>query len=368
MKRDFILGKVADLMGWSDERFRDEFAWLSLMSRMKYDDYQEFVAGTRFVESLADWLQQFPKEDRAVAYDFVRSKLLFFSEAEMRHLVELLYPEAIEPFLLTRTSELTGTPRYATWSDSSSAETFRTLLRKTIFVELSDGARIDIFRRANEGRISNEQVITAPRIIKEKWDDMLSELRKDLKDDSAKFGCVVLVDDFTGSGKSLLRNKDGQWKGKMPRFYSDVVKDGVSSTHFEDDWSLIVHHYVATSQAVEAVLRNHEARAADDSAGGWFERVEFTWGIELPPDIRETVDSSPQFAKLVQKYYDDSIETRHMKVGGDDGRWGFGECGLPLVMEHNTPNNSIALLWAETEGKDGKHAMRPLFRRRQRHL
>lgn len=368
MKRDFILGKVADLMGWSDERFRDEFAWLSLMSRMKYDDYQEFVAGTRFVESLADWLQQFPPGDRAVAYDFVRSKLLFFSEAEMRHLVELLYPEAVEPLLLTRTSELTERPRYATWSDADSAETFRTLLRKTIFVELSDGARIDIFRRANEGRISNEQVITAPRINKAKWDDMRSELRKDLKDASAKFACVVLVDDFTGSGKSLLRYEDEKWKGKMSKFYADVMAEDVSSTHFENDWSLIVHHYVATAQAVHAIQESHESRASDESAGDWFERVKFTWGIELPPNIRETVTSSPEFAKLVQRYYDDSIETRHMKVGGDDGRWGFGECGLPLVMEHNTPNNSIALLWAETEGKDGKHEMRPLFRRRQRHL
>lgn len=355
-------------MEWSDEEFRDEFAWLSLMSRMKYDDYQEFIAGTRFVESLADWLQQFSQEDRRTAYQFIRSKLLFFSEAEMRHLVELLYPEAIEPFLLKRTSEITGMPQYATWSDASSAATFRQLLRKTIFVELSDGARIDIFRRANEGRISNEQVITAPRINKAKWDDMLNELRSDLKDDTAKFECAVLVDDFTGSGKSLIRFESGDWKGKMPKFYKDVMAGDVAKSHFESGWSLIVHHYVATAQAVEAIELNNRNRSSDTDAGNWFEQVQFTWGIQLPQDIKETPTSSPEFARLVQNYYDSSIESRHMEVGGTDGRWGFGECGLPLVMEHNTPNNSIALLWAETGGKDNKHAMRPLFRRRQRHL
>jgi hypothetical protein len=73
------------------------------------------------------------------------------------------------------------------------------------------------------------------------------------------------------------------------------------------------------------------------------------------------------FMKLADKYYDDSVETEHTKLGGSDVRLGFGRCALPLVIEHNTPNNSLALLWAETEGKDGKHAMRPLFRRRQRH-
>ena len=39
----------------------------------------------------------------------------------------------------------------------------------------------------------------------------------------------------------------------------------------------------------------------------------------------------------------------------------------PLVLEHNTPNNSVALLWAETAGGDTALAMRPLFRQRRRH-
>jgi hypothetical protein len=71
--------------------------------------------------------------------------------------------------------------------------------------------------------------------------------------------------------------------------------------------------------------------------------------------------------KLVGTYYDDAIETKHTKVGGADARLGFGRCALPLVLEHNTPNNSLAILWADTKGGPGKHAMRPLFRRRQRH-
>ena len=49
--------------------------------------------------------------------------------------------------------------------------------------------------------------------------------------------------------------------------------------------------------------------------------------------------------------------------------YGYGACGLPVVLEHNTPNNSVPLLWAETEGDSEKnvHAIRPLFRRRQRY-
>lgn len=367
MNREFVLGTIATLMGWDDEEARKEFAWLRLMSRMKYDEYQEFLAGMRFIESLADWLQQFVPEERASAYGFIRSRLVFLSEAEMRHLAELLYHETIEPLLLTHAAEVAGVARHRVWSDQRASDAYERYLRQTVFIELSDGARADVFRRAHEGRISNEQVVTAPRINQAKWHDMLSELRSDLKDDQARFTTAVLIDDFSGSGKSLIRYED-RWKGKLQRFWMDVNDGGVINTHFAADWALVVHHYVATAQAVTAAEENNAKRAEDEREDGWFDRVHFTWGLVLPRELKLTADSDVDFAPLVEKYYDESIETRHTKVGGEDLRWGFGTCGLPLVLEHNTPNNSIALLWAESAGREIKHAMRPLFRRRQRHV
>jgi hypothetical protein len=59
VNQEFVLGKLGDLMGWDEERAHIEFAWLRLMSRLKYDGYQDFLAGMRFIESLTDWLQQF---------------------------------------------------------------------------------------------------------------------------------------------------------------------------------------------------------------------------------------------------------------------------------------------------------------------
>jgi hypothetical protein len=367
MNREFVLGAIATLMGWNDEQARREFAWLRLMSRMKYDDYQEFLAGMRFIESLADWLQQFDQSERANAYEFIRSRLVFLSEAEMRHLAELLYPETIEPLLLARAAEAAGVSRYRVWSDPNATEVYERFLRQTVFIELSDGARGDVFRRSNEGRVSNEQIVTAPRINKAKWDDMLGDLRSDLSDDDAKSAFAVLIDDFSGSGKSLIRHQD-KWKGKLQRFWEDVNEEGVIQTHFTDDWTLVVHHYVATTQAVAAVTEQNNERAAETDADGWFERIQFTWGMVLAPELKLTPTSAPEFAPLAEKYYDDAIESRHTQVGGDDLRWGFGSCGLPLVLEHNAPNNSVALLWAESAGANEKHTMRPLFRRRQRHV
>src|SRR5690348_382503 len=56
---------LADLLGWSNPRASAEYRWLRVMSSIKYDGYQDFAAGKRFIESLIVWLKQFrPGEDR----------------------------------------------------------------------------------------------------------------------------------------------------------------------------------------------------------------------------------------------------------------------------------------------------------------
>lgn len=136
---------------------------------------------------------------------------------------------------------------------------------------------------------------------------------------------------------------------------------------FEDDWKLCVHHYISTAQSEKTIEhRDGEVRTALGT-GGWFREIELSSGMRLPGEFSVTSATHPEFGELIQAYYDASIEDEHMKKGGEDARYGFGKCGLPLVLEHNTPNNSLALLWAETNGKDAARAMRPLFRRRQRH-
>ena len=107
---------------------------------------------------------------------------------------------------------------------------------------------------------------------------------------------------------------------------------------------------------------------------GWASGVRFTFGTILPEElpIDAVAGRYDEFLKLTRSYYDPIIRTRHTDVGGVTHLGlGYGGCALPLVLDHNTPNNAVALLWAETDGGDrggvNALAMRPLFRRRQRH-
>lgn len=366
MNQDFILGKLAELMSWDTDQARNEFAWLRLMSQMKYDGYQDFLAGARFVESLADWLQQFTEHDRVVAYDFVRRSLIYVSTAEMNHLVELFYPQTVVWRLQREVARRLQVPAWRVWTTDESRALFDRLRRQSLFIELSDGARIDVLRRANAGLINNEQAVTAPRLNDEKLSELLEDLRKDLNDAGARFAFVFLIDDFVGSGTTLLRKKpDGTWTGKLFRFWDD--NKSRFSSYFEDDWALCVHHYLATERARGAVMERNKEITAERSGADWFSQIQFSFGAVLPADLPLMQDTHAAFLELVDRYYDPSIENRHTKVAGTDAKLGFGCCALPLVLEHNTPNNSVALLWADSPGDDGRHAMRPLFRRRQRH-
>jgi hypothetical protein len=354
-------------MNWDSVRARTEFAWLDLLARLKYDGYRGYSAGARFAESLLDWLQQFDEAERAVAYGFVRHHLVYVGPSEMQHLVELFYPETVRALLAESVAAQLGIPRYLVWSRHDAREVYRGLLRRTLFMGLSDGARLDTFRRANEGLIRNEQVVSAIEIDDGKWRSLLSDLREEVADSCARFRFIFLVDDFAGSGLTVLRwnKKARRWDGKLPRFWKAIHRRIGKAV--ADDFTVVVHHYLASHRAA-AELPTRAGRAARERGNNWLSTVVFRFGAVLSADLPVSDACVRGIMTIIDDHYNPGIMTRSMQVGGNDGRLGFSGCALPLILEHNTPNDSVALLWAESEASGDGPEMRPLFRRRQRHL
>ncbi len=366
MSENSYVWMLEKLMGWDAEEVQSEYQRLRMMARLKYDSYQDYSAGLRFLPSLVAWLQQFDNEtDRRTAYGFVRDRLIYVSPSEFRRLVELFFPEEVRRSLVEKVAETTKVPAYRQLVDPVASDLYARLLRKTLFLGLSDGARLDLFRRANAGTITNEQIVVATQLDAAKWQDLVGDLKRSLKDKDAKFSTVYLIDDFTASGTSLIRKKEGEWKGKLARFFGSIQDR--ADEYFDEGWDLYVHHYIAGPGAL-ATVREQEATAAHEDPK-WHSVTKFSEGLELPPTVRISKASDPEFFKLCQTHYNDCFETRHTLEGGTKGvALGFGECALPLVLEHNTPNNSVLLLWGDTEPEDGGlPTVRPLFRRRQRH-
>lgn len=382
MNQNLALNTLSLIMGWTDEQAREEFEWLRLMARLKYDGYRDFQAGVRFVESLATWLQQFDRSARPVAYDFIRQGLVYIGPAETQKLIDQFFPLTVRDRLVRSAATQHGLAPYQVYANAGAINTVESLRRKTLFLGLSDGARIDAIRHANAGILSNEQMVMTPQLDLEKWKDLLNELRSETQDDSAKFKLAYLIDDFMGTGTSFLRFKSekNEWGGKLARFQNSltaVKQDMGDDFPFEPGWELCIHHYIATKKAEDdltARLQQYQGAAAGPLMPA---AIHLSFGTVMPENF--PIDSKgtrfEDFIRLTTNHYDPKIQSRHTGVGGTEHLGlGYGGCALPLILDHNTPNNSVALLWAETEGGPTDQAeiptpaMRPLFRRRQRHV
>ena len=369
------LNLISNIMDWKDGGISTrEYEWLSLMADTKYDGYSDFRAGSRFIENLAIWLKQFDPEDRKTAYGFVKKRLVYVSAAEMQRVIEAFVPETVTPYLRRLAAEQAGIAPHEVWGNTIGAKAFKTILRRSLLVGLSDGARIDILRRANSGRLSQEQILPMMNADKKKWEDLGKELRSDQGRD-AKFEQVYLIDDFTASGTTFIRKVNGEWKGKLKKFNDLVIEarkaakaDGTSFP-IAENYTVHIHHYLSTTQARATLLKRVKNAKQD-----WPERDHgadhISEGLLLPPSLRMRSNTDGPMLELCDKYYDQDLYNRLKEhcdeAGQSDMKRGYAKCALPLVLEHNTPNNSIPLLWAETQGKFG-HPMSPLFRRRDRH-
>ena len=347
---------LAEVMHWSPADVARERPILQALASYKYDEYEQFSPGMHFIESLAIWLSNFDEAERPTAYDFVTNKVLFVSEAEMRHLVGLTYPDYIRHILLQKAAADTDVPGYAV-AKLLGSDQFNKLERKSLFLGLSDGARVDVLRRKAE--LSNEQVHATYQLSDEKASDMVKELRDELGSPEARFENLFLIDDFSGSGDSLLREEEGELKGKTVRCLSTLLERN-ERTELLDVGSLSVYVvlYMCTSRAMEALNQRLANRWRDD-----WPKCSLLPVHVLGDDTLVTAENAPEFDALLYKYYDCSIMDRHLLKGGPDVIHGYGACSLPLVLTHNAPNNSVYLLWADKPGLKTK----ALFPRVSRH-
>ena len=375
MNQDLALKVLSKIMNWTNDRAREEFRWLKLMARLKYDGYRAFHAGMRFIENLATWLQQFKQDKRETAYAFVRRALVYIGPLEMQRLIEQLYPRIVRDRIIRTVATECRIQSYRVFVHAGAPDAIDRLRRQTLFMGLSDGARIDTIRHINSGVLTNEQFVQFTQVDTEKWKDMMNSLRRDMNDCQARFRLVYLIDDFIGTGTSFLRLDacENTWKGKLIRFKNSLESANKELGYdlFDDKWELCIHHYVASSNAIKAIGTRLD-KFIKACPAGWA-GAHLSYGLILPPDlpIDKVSGRHDDFIELTKLYYDPIIQTKHTDIGGEPHLGlGYGGGALPLVLEHNTPNNSVALLWAETDGGDrcGVHAMRPLFRRRQRHV
>lgn len=325
----------------------------------------------------------------------------------------MLYHDTIRRQQLDIAAKLGSHPPHKVRRILDSSE-FKRITRASLYVGMSDGARIDFIRRHNLD-IGNEQVLPYYETSAEKVNELLRDLRAAQSDTRSTFQCLFLFDDFCGSGRTLLREAivskldngcappsiPQPWRSRL-RFNQETNEielryDGELSTPDQDallkmgegeQYISAVNTLVKKSKTRETVLKGALSKAAagvladalDPNAAVFFcpllatdhalsrlrpllpkLRGPFSRTLILPGavlDARIEITSASPMGALCEKYYSDDFGDRHTGCV----KYGYDNCGLPLVLHHNTPNNSIYLLWARKRAD-----FTPLFVRYERH-
>jgi len=266
---------LAKIMEWSPEEVSNERPLLQALANFKYDEYQQFSPGIRFIESLA----------------------------QLR--------------------------RYA--------------------------------------HLDNEQVLTTYFIDNEKIKDLQNELKSNCNEE--KFSSIFLIDDFTASGTSYARFElDNTAKGKIFKLLNKIYKSTEGKDQFSnlverENLSIHVIFYIATDMAITNIKSAIEEYIDINKL-----KIDYSINVvQLMGDkVKKDVLANSDFISLIKQdsYFDDSIVDKHFQKGmkNNEPYLGFAECGLPLVLFHNTPNNSIPIIWFSEDKK-----IKGLFPRITRH-
>ena len=340
---------LANVMEWDTQEVKDNIRSLEHFAELKYDQYQQYQVGSRFVENLTIWLNQFENADeRRLAFDFVKERVIFISQGELYHLISSIYPDVLKRLFREQVKEICNDNGIT--DTETKARLMYIVRRQSLIFGLSDGARLDVFRRSAP-IISNEQVCISYEITEERIKSIFKEIRKDTVayTDLNKYAGVsqdrifniFLLDDFSGSGISYLRKESDEngelvWKGKITK----VMKELQGKLGSENDLDHIAIHvilFLATEKAKSHIEEQVKAYCAENN-------------VRITVHILQNIhpyEPSDELKTLMKKYYNPEIEDSHYKKGKHDNPFlGFDECSLPLVIYHNTPNNSFPIVWA----------------------
>ena len=368
---------LAQLMQWDDIEATDHLQEIDLMSDIKYDSYDQFMPGIKFVGNFYLWLSQFESiGDRKLMYEFVKKYIIYINSTQISHLIDLLYNTKIIPAIRQKVVEdfrRQGlTVNKYNYKRLDNAAEFKSHKRKTLFIGLSDGSHIDIIRR--NSYLDNDQVLTNYYPDDTKIKELAEELEKskDLVEGSEKkFESIALIDDFTASGSSFIRIKDdGTFAGKLPKFFEAIYGKEEFKKLLIDGFDIHLYFLIATKSALDhinAMLEQYKKQHRDlnvtlECVQMLYEDAKFT---------SHTGTEALAIQKIIsqKRYINEPALTRAYKesypAGNTDYHLGYRQCALTIVLNHNTPNNSLPIIWQPK--REAGDRLYPLFYRITRH-
>lgn len=369
---------LAQLMNWDDIEATERLKEIDLMADIKYDSYDQFMPGIKFAGNFYLWLSQFNEEERQLMYDFVKKYIIYINSNQIAHLIDLLYNTKIIPLIREKVvgdfkqkGQLVNKFNYHLLDNS---QEFKSHKRKTLFIGLSDGSHIDIIRR--NSYLNNDQVLTNYYPDETKIEGLAKDLAEsdEVKHDATKkFETIVLIDDFTASGSSFIRKEnDGTFAGKLPKFFHTICGNQHFKNLLIDGFEVRIYFLIATNSALVRInLLLDEFKKDYDGLTVKAECIQ-TLGEDAKFTNHQEQEAKDMLAVIGKKCYihEDALTDAYKDSYADDSEkryhLGYKQCALTVVLNHNTPNNSLPIIW-QPKREDKAQPLYPLFYRITRH-
>ena len=325
----------------------------------KIDTLNQILWDNRALRPTIDeWLNNFEEGEEREEALYLLSKCMYFGHSNIRALLRSLYKDKYRSAVIQEIRAENG----GTLDEDFIEAEFRRRLMNTRFLGVGNPSESGVhllyyFRQEN--RIPRKLFINTDEMFASNSDGTIC-----LNEDKCKgVDRVVFIDDLCGSGSQVSSNY-----GVRPC----VEKLRILENHIKVSYLMMF----GTTKGIENV-RNATVK---DSTENLFDEVETV--MELNESYKCFSDCSRYFKendaefkektremalkhgrmlmdKIIDKDYHQKLgeEERNKKI--EHRSLGFGDCQLLLSMQHNTPNNTLPILWFDEDDM----VWTPIFKR-----
>ena len=302
---------------------------------------------------IQDWLENFEEEEQDVAL-YLLSKCMYFSNACIRSILRALYRDLYRVPIIQAIRAANG----GTLNEKVIETEFHQQLMKTRFLGVGNPSESGVhllyyFRQEN--KIPKKLFINTDDLYEVKSTEKLI-----LRDKCTEIEHVVFIDDLCGSGQQVKRDNnvkrcvENLRRLDRPLKISYLMMFGTKAGIDIVRNATLVGSDVKLFDEVEAVMELNESYKCFSDGSRYFNndefkeqarRIAYKYGKELT-------------SKIVKKDYPQKNEDYHKKIV-ENCALGFGNCQLLLSLHHNTPNNTLPIIWYEEDDEEWT----PIFKR-----
>lgn len=305
---------------------------------------------------IENWLENFKEAEEKDYALLLLSKCMYFGNSNIRALLRALYRDKFRAPILQDIRRNNGN----TLDEDIIEKAYRERLKKTRFLGVGNPAESGVhllyfFRQENH--LPKKLFVNTDDLLENIDNQDTIKLRKDCQDVEH----IIFLDDLCGSGsqvskdtnvkrcvQNLRRLKNCPQVSYLMLFGTSVGIEKVRTAKLKDT-------DIKLFDEVETVIEFNDTYKCFSERSRYFtdedlkqkaRAMAYKYGKEL---IAQTIDRD-NIKPLTPEKRQEQIEHRAL---------GFGDCQLLLSFHHNTPNNTLPIIWFD----DDESLWTPIFKR-----